>query len=114
MVAPEVMPGRDIIVEEGNGLYRVAVSSIVVRFRHWFVFRCFVYPDVTGMELSRRVGYLQVPHAVVGRFNVPKEAINQGARVRANASLNSVSKPMKRLVKLLFPVRPTASRRNFH
>lgn len=58
LVAPGVFTGKDIFVEEGGGCYRVAVSSAVARFHYWYIFRCFVYPDVYGMELSRRVGYL--------------------------------------------------------
>lgn len=109
MVAPGVFVGKDILVEELSGHYRVAVSSVVARFRYWFVFRCFVYPDVPGMELSRRVGYLRVPTLVVGRFKFPRDVGGVEAKGKVHGSMQSVSKSMRRLVRLLFPVRDRAT-----
>lgn len=104
MVAPGVFPGRDVFVQETGELYRVAVASLVARDSDWQVFRCFVYPDVAGMELSRRVGYICAPLIVVEREQMLKVVAEKESNLDVQKCIQSVSSPMRRFVRLRFPV----------
>lgn len=56
-----VATGSDIFIEHLSHLYRVAVGCRIFTRNCWAAFRCFVYPDVPGSVLERRVGILFVP-----------------------------------------------------